>query len=199
MCVYECIYVHICRHLYLLSLYNLQYKWLQDPVSLHTLLNTSHFFFPATFFVYRWESWRSDNLKESPKITQMAKRRCKSLLCSSPLFIHKGFVEPHAPVIREAKMGWQWVVRNYGCGMRCGNEEWRLYRRLKGTSPLWLPFPLVFLLNLKHGIWWRYLGQWWWAHLSYCWVLITNWQLLWAHTRPGTKPKAFMYYLTPSN
>ena len=133
MCVYnECICICICRHLYLLSLYDLQHKWLQDPVSLHILLNTFHFLFPATFFVYRWESWRSDNLKESPKITQMAKRRGKSPLCSSPLFIHEGFIEPHAPVIREAKTGWQWVVRN---GSEDYTEGW------KGQVPSDCHFP----------------------------------------------------------
>lgn len=34
------------------------------------------------------------------------KERGKCLLSSSPLFIHEGFIEPHAPVIREAKTGW---------------------------------------------------------------------------------------------
>ena len=186
----ECICVCICRHLYLLSLYDLQHKWLQDPVSLHILLNTSHFLFPATFFVYRWESWRSDNLKESPKITQTAKRRGKSLPYSSPLFIHKGFIEPHAPVIREKLR-------------RDGNELWGMGVKIiqkveRDKSPLTAISP-GFLTEPETCIWWCYLGQWWWAHLCYCWVLITNWQLFWVHTRLGTKPKTFMYYLIPLN
>lgn len=109
-----------------------------------------------------------------------------SVKLSSPSFTQETFMEHRVPVIREAKMGRWWAVKNSGGDYPGG---WKGQVLSDVTCPDFLTEPkawhLVMLFKMV-------------PVLCPLLPLDANHQMTfyWAHTKPGTMPAAFTYYLT---
>lgn len=147
------------------------------------LLNTSHFLPSNLPF-----QMRKLEVRQLERVTQDSdgKERGKCLLCSSPWFIHEDLLSLMHQSLEKLRQD--------------GNELWGMRVKIiqkvgKGQVPSHCHFLLYWTWSMAFMM---HLGQWWWAHLCYCWVLITNWQLFWVHIRLVTKPVA-LCIISPLN